>query len=612
MAASCGGPAKPTPNPVSQHVDGGASAEAGDADAGASNGGGTKVREGKQVITFPTEAEARAELAKYIAAAKDQKTECKAIISASMSVYLVFAKLSRKEIASEEDTWVRIARCAEHERRGNVLMQIASMLRLADPQDGHPELYARALLSLGQHTEAEKLLAKLVVERKTDGNVWVTAAKSSCATQDWKTCLTRANEAATLAAAMPEPEKTQVGLRAEKYRARACLYTGRYDDAQKAVEQAAKLGLEATQADEIEKDIRQAKDTHVTVQTRYSPDVPLGVYHLFGKVNTSGDPYHLFSVDVGNLDPKTKSLKVELEIPNVTERVTKSVTVEPGKTASVDFDPPLTSSFDVAKASADQSTTMNLKISSSEGGSDKSIAEMRLPVTLKERDFLPTCRFRDHDQAICEPTRELFSAWVTPKSKALESFMSAAQKRAPKGAFDANGATVPQVKAIYDELKERKASFVMDPDAFGEANHGQKTRLVPELLTSYNGQSLEGTLLYATMLESIGLKPFIVYMPGHALLAWRAGAGESLPSGHDLFYLETTLTEGASFEDAMQRGASEAELVELAIKTQKAPRADADEKEKATTLLVSLLHSSFGRIDVAETRKGGVVAQPYD
>ena len=62
----------------------------------------------------------------------------------------------------------------------------------------------------------------------------------------------------------------------------------------------------------------------------------------------------------------------------------------------------------------------------------------------------------------------------------------------------------------------------------------------------------------------------------------------------------------------MTRGASEAELVELAIKPQKAPRADADEKEKATTLLVSLLRSSFGRIDVAETRKDGVVAQPYD
>ena len=611
MTASCGGPAQPTQNASAQHVDTTASAQAGDGTDVAPTGTG-KAREGKQIITFPTEEQSRAEVAKYIAAAKDSKTECKSIISASMSVYLVFAKLSPKEIAADEDTWVRLARCAEHERRGNVLLQIASMLKLADPKDGHPELYARALLSLGRHAEAEKLLAKLVVDRKTDAHVWVTAAKSACAAQDWKTCLTRADEAAKLAEQITDSEKTQVGLRAEKYRARAFLYTGKYDDAQKAADQAGKLGLDATQVAEIQKDIAQAKDTHVTVQTRYSPDVPLGTYHLFGKVKTSGDAYHLLSVDVGNLDAKPKTLKVDVEIPNVTEHATKSVTVPPGKTVSVDFDPPLKSGFDVAKASGDQATTMNVKISSSDGGADKPVAERNLAVMVKARDFLPTCRFLDQDQAICEPTRELFSAWMTPKSKALESFVSAAAKRAPKGAFDANAATVPQVKALYDELKDRKASFVMDPDAFGEANHGQKTRLVSELLASYDGQSLEGTLLYATMLESIGLKPFIVYMPGHALVAWRGNAGESLPSGHDVFYLDTTLTQSASFEDAMTKGASEAELVELATNPQKAPRAGADDKEKATTLLVSLLPGLFGRIDVSETRKDGVVAQPYD
>src|SRR5262245_18830130 len=63
--------------------------------------------------------------------------------------------------------------------------------------------------------------------------------------------------------------------------------------------------------------------------------------------------------------------------------------------------------------------------------------------------------------------------------------------------------------------------------------------------------SLEGALLYATLLESIGIEPVLVFIPGHAFVAWKPSPADG--TREPRFYLETTMTGSAyTFEDAKQ------------------------------------------------------------
>jgi hypothetical protein len=125
----------------------------------------------------------------------------------------------------------------------------------------------------------------------------------------------------------------------------------------------------------------------------------------------------------------------------------------------------------------------------------------------------------------------------------------------------------------------------MDPNVMSGMGLGQRTRLPTEVLASTNAQCLEGTLLYASLMEAIGLKPAIIIIPGHAFVAWHAGPKDGL-SEKSYYFLETTMTHAAEFKDA------------LVMAKKEFVQADADD----TATVLSLV----------ELRERGVTPQPFD
>lgn len=130
-------------------------------------------------------------------------------------------------------------------------------------------------------------------------------------------------------------------------------------------------------------------------------------------------------------------------------------------------------------------------------------------------------------------------------------------------------------------------TYVMDPNVTSTASFVQRTRLPAEVLTTTNAQCLEGTLLFATLMESIGLQPIIVLVPGHAFVGWHTVAQDGT-RGEPLF-VETTMVGGFQFEQA------EKVATDRVAKEWK----DGAFKSGASTL-----------IDVTEIRKQGFLAQP--
>jgi len=187
---------------------------------------------------------------------------------------------------------------------------------------------------------------------------------------------------------------------------------------------------------------------------------------------------------------------------------------------------------------------------------------------------------------------ELMGAWITPNSRAVEQFLSASKARAPGEKFVGYyGPSVPQVRAMFDELKASGVSYVLDPTISSEVGHVQRTRLPSEVLASHNAQCLEGSLLFATLMEAIGLSPFVVHVPGHAFVGWMPTKGDNASPG-SVYYLETTRVGGNStFEEAM------------------AVARDRVAKEEAAG---NFKNSRAFVVQVRDMRAAGVTPQPYE
>jgi len=63
---------------------------------------------------------------------------------------------------------------------------------------------------------------------------------------------------------------------------------------------------------------------------------------------------------------------------------------------------------------------------------------------------------------------------------------------------------------------------------------------------------IDGTVLFASAIEAMGMNPLIVIIPGHAFVGWKIS-----PNSEEMEFLETTMIDTNSFEDALQRGAKE-------------------------------------------------------
>lgn len=459
-----------------------------------------------------------------------------------------------------------LQRCARKTKRWNTVVRATAAMLPLGAGKAEPEELVRALVEIGEFDKAEQALAELG-SKFPDGKAGLLAARSFlvCKKEDWDRCLS------TIDQGMAEIKKTdpklvgEAALKNRVFRGIALMMKGQLDDAEAdwaSLEAAAAASPKATPEriavlkrilDQMRKKAAEGRATGVIWDTVIQPKIALGVYHLFGYEKT-GAPAEIRFYNLGD---KPRLLRVEAQIPGVTEAAVRTVTLLAHAQREVVYlVPQLSTSFAAGSVRSERPAQLHLKINDG----DKVLYEDTLGISLLPRDSLPL--FREVGADITKMTPEYIGAWVTPNSRAVESFLTAAKQRHPKKMFVGEQAdTVSQVKAIYDELKARGVSYVMDPTVNTDLVKVQRTRLPSEVLESTNAQCLEGTILFATMLEAIGLRPIIVLVPGHAFVGWHATRADGVKPGADRLFVETTMVGNAPFEaavkTAMQRAALE-------------------------------------------------------
>jgi hypothetical protein len=150
--------------------------------------------------------------------------------------------------------------------------------------------------------------------------------------------------------------------------------------------------------------------------------------------------------------------------------------------------------------------------------------------------------------AVKEPSSGLWQdltpylgAYVTPNAPEVQEFQAEIrehhQTHTLQGYQGGEAEVEAQVKAVYDALKSAAFSYTNSVVAFSpdEGAFTQRVRLPRESLKGKSGNCIDGTVLFASLLESISLNPAIVIIPRHAFVGW-----QTTNDGDEWKFVDTT------------------------------------------------------------------------
>jgi hypothetical protein len=262
--------------------------------------------------------------------------------------------------------------------------------------------------------------------------------------------------------------------------------------------------------------------------------------------------------NVTNPTGSPKTVIVESEIPGFTEKAVNTVEVPAHGNITVGQAPSLrTSAIPTEMTTA----TLHVKVSLADG---TRIDEQTVPIKVYAKDTMVWQVFDGDQWSDMSP---YIGAWVTPHAAGIDPLVRKAaeyhSQKAISGYQCGNSCTDAmwredtndQVKAIFNALKnDYQITYINSPIAFAkQSDNPQRIRLPAESLSSNSANCIDGTVLYASALESIGVTAHIVLIPGHAFVCY-----ETKPdSPGSLDCLETTMTGSSTFEEAVARGEQE-------------------------------------------------------
>ena len=141
-----------------------------------------------------------------------------------------------------------------------------------------------------------------------------------------------------------------------------------------------------------------------------------------------------------------------------------------------------------------------------------------------------------------------YAAWVTPNMDSIPNILNDLKKKLPSGTVKvyqkySDDETVAEsskrvVQAVYEVLQARKITYLQNN---GAGSTGQKINYPIEVLRSRDGLCIETAVLFASILEALGMQVFIVNIPEHAFVGWRTDK-----NSNTLDFVETTLIGGTS------------------------------------------------------------------
>jgi hypothetical protein len=239
---------------------------------------------------------------------------------------------------------------------------------------------------------------------------------------------------------------------------------------------------------------------------------------------------------------------LSLEIPGWSDKLTNQIEVGAGKNADFQMTLPLNEKAYENRDS--QQVSYVVTITDSEG---EQVFANTYYTTLASANTM----------VFADPWTDLIAAWDTPNAPAIHALVSDAADYTPwdsmvgyqeVGNYTHREITYFHLKAMYDELDYRGMKYVNAPFSL----EGTQTVHTPtESLSVNGGNCIDGSMVFASALTSMGMQPLLVLEDGHAFICAR--------NWHDSEYIqcvETTMIGHADFEEAFEAAAERFEEIE--------------------------------------------------
>jgi hypothetical protein len=325
----------------------------------------------------------------------------------------------------------------------------------------------------------------------------------------------------------------------------------------------------------------------IGVEIDYWEIIP-SVYHLYGTYFDS-----MAQVTLTNENPLPVKVRVEAGVTNYTDTAVKTVTLAPDEELTVELNPPLTPGV-LERLTEAKSASLHVQVDYLKEGERRLIYEETSPTKIWSQGDVLLEDPRFHNPFVFE------AALVTPSDPSLDRILRNATKYAPGGIIgggygeegDKGGKVYNTLKAIYNAVADDGVIYVnagipfLSLEEKAQGYYLQRIKLPYQVLETHSGMCIETSLLFASLVEKIGLDPAIIRMPGHAFLA--------VPIAEDsatYYFIETTLVGRDSFDAAINSGAKTFNQIYPQLKKDR--------------------HDLYYWLDVSDVRNEGILPIPW-
>ncbi len=285
-----------------------------------------------------------------------------------------------------------------------------------------------------------------------------------------------------------------------------------------------------------------SEDVKLMVQTSYYNPYPLAFYNAFWEQKIPD-----ITFKITNSMDRPVTVRITSEYVGISNQAISTLVIPPKETVVVNQTIPLILEK-IKKIKSKTKICLHYKVEYKSGDDWKTWCEQTVMVDVYPLDVMVWALKCNGGKINMQ---DYIAVFVTPDDRSVQELLAKARKYAPnhelKGIRDK---TLPQIEAIYNALKyEYNISYVNTPFTYG-TDVVQRVRLPAESLRLRAINCVDGAVLFASAIEALGLRPFIVLLPNHALVAWI--------DPHDglMYALETTLI-NSSFEVALNKGLEE-------------------------------------------------------
>lgn len=258
-----------------------------------------------------------------------------------------------------------------------------------------------------------------------------------------------------------------------------------------------------------------------SVNVYYEPNEIFPVHLLYLKNIKQG----LIDLSITNPAASTITYEVTFGFSEFGEMESQTVSVESGSVKRLQITP---FSNKLMEVFSPVNTSLLIKVSDNMGNA---IYSNTWDLKVNPCDEIPW-RINNEDFS------KLIASWVTPKNAAVENMVGLAREELGYAVSPANKMNSEEfhdmVKAIFNTLRDEGVSYLSSTISFGEG-YTQRVRLPEMSIQTKSANCIDGSVLLASMFENVGLRPYIVILPAHAIV------GVSLPNNKkDVIFIETT------------------------------------------------------------------------